>query len=136
MIGALGQIIISEINLDRLFELIVNQMTGLLRAQTCSVFLHDPQTDELWSMVSSDLQKNKIRISARCGISGWVYSHQTPQIVDNPYDDPRFLKGIDRKTGFRTRNILCLPLINRSKVCIGTLQVLNKKDGGFTEQDL
>lgn len=136
MIGALGQIIISEINLDRLFGLIVNQMTGLMHAQTCSVFLYDPETDELWSMVSSDLQKNKIRISARCGISGWVYSHQTPQIVNDPYDDPRFFKGVDRETGFRTQNILCIPLINRSKVCIGTLQVLNKKDGGFTEQDL
>lgn len=53
----LGQIITSGINLDRLFDLIVRQMTGLMHSETCSVFLHDPDSDELWSMVPSDLKK-------------------------------------------------------------------------------
>ena len=131
----LGQIITSEINLDRLFDLIVQQMTGLMHSETCSVFLNDPDSDELWSMVSSDLKKNRIRISARCGIAGWVFTHQTPQIINAPYDDPRFFAGVDKKTGFRTRNMLCIPLVNRRKTCIGTLQTLNKKDGPFIEQD-
>ncbi|MBC2712497.1 MAG: GAF domain-containing protein [Desulfosarcina sp.] len=135
MICALGQIITSEINLDLLFDLIVKQMTGLMHAETCSVFLHDPVSDELWSMVSNDLQKNRIRISARCGIAGWVFEHRTPQIINAPYEDPRFFSGVDKKTGFRTRNILCIPLISRRKTCIGTLQALNKKGGPFTEQD-
>jgi signal transduction histidine kinase len=135
MIGALGQIITSEINLDRLFDLIVNQMTELMHAETCSVFLHDPDSDELWSMVSSDLQKKPIRISAHCGIAGWVFTSQTPLIINTPYEDPRFFSGVDKKTGFRTRNILCVPLINRHKSGIGTLQALNKKDGVFTAQD-
>lgn len=136
LIGMMGQIIMSEINLDQLFEVIVNKMNGLMNAEACSVFLYDPDNDELWSMVSSDLQRNRIRISSRCGISGWVFSHQTAQVVNAPYQDPRFFKGVDRKTGFRTRNILCIPLINRAKNCIGTLQVLNKKNGSFTQQDL
>jgi len=136
MLGDLGQLITSEINLEKLFGLVVRQMKDLMHADTCSVFLHDPDTDELWSMVSNDLKKNRIRISTQCGISGWVYNQQIPQIVNTPYKDPRFFKGVDRKTGFRTRNILCIPLINRSKQCIGTLQVLNKQEGNFTEQDL
>ena len=136
MLGDLGQLITSEINLEKLFGLVVRKMKALMHAETCSVFLHDPDTDELWSMVSNDLKKNRIRISTQCGISGWVYNQQIPQIVNTPYEDPRFFKGVDRKTGFRTRNILCIPLINRSKQCIGTLQVLNKQEGNFTEQDL
>ena len=136
MVCAIGQIITSEINLDRLFELIVKQMTEMMHAQTCSVFLHDPASDQLWSMVSSDCQTNKIRISTRCGIAGWVFRHQMPQIIHAPYADPRFFQGVDRKTGLRTRNMLCIPLVNRNKACIGTLQALNKEDGDFTEQDL
>jgi signal transduction histidine kinase len=136
MLGDLGQLITSEINLENLFELVVRQMKALMHAETCSVFLHDPDTDTLWSMVSNDLKKNRIRISTQCGIAGWVYNQKIPQIVNAPYEDPRFFKGVDRKTGFRTRNILCIPLINRSKQCIGTLQVLNKQEGDFTEQDL
>jgi GAF domain-containing protein len=136
MIGDLGRIITSEINLDQLFDLIVKQITGLMQCETGSVFLYDAPTDELWSMVSCDLQQNHIRISSRCGIAGWVFAHRTPQIINQPYQDPRFFSGVDKQTGFRTRNLLCIPLINRGKACIGTLQVLNKKAGPFTGRDL
>ncbi|MFO7643228.1 MAG: GAF domain-containing sensor histidine kinase [Desulfosarcina sp.] len=135
MIGDLGRIITSEINLDQLFDLIVKQITGLMQCETGSVFLYDAPTDELWSMVSCDLQQNHIRISSRCGIAGWVFAHRTPQIINQPYQDPRFFSGVDRQTGFRTRNLLCIPLINRNKACTGTLQVLNKKAGPFTGRD-
>jgi adenylate cyclase len=61
------------------------------------------------------------------GVAGWVYSNKTPLIVPNAYSDPRFYPGIDEKTGFKTKNILCVPLINRDYKCIVTLQALNKK---------
>lgn len=136
MIIALGQVIVSEINLDRLFQLIVNQISELMQTETCSVFLYDAAADELWSMISKDHLSHQIRISSQCGIAGWVFRNRTPQIVNNPYDDPRFFAGVDKKTGFRTRGILCIPLVNRQKACIGTLQTLNKKNGAFNEQDL
>jgi signal transduction histidine kinase len=57
-------------------------------------------------------------------------------IINDPYNDQRFLPDIDKKTGSQTRNILCIPLINRKQECIGTLQTLNKKVKDFTDQDL
>ena len=58
------------------------------------------------------------------GISGWVLEHGAPLLVPDAYADPRFYKDADRQTGFRTRSILCVPLL-REKREIGVLQVLN-----------
>jgi len=135
MLLELGQIITSEINLDALFELIIRQTNEFMYTEQCSVFLYDSASEELWSLVSTDQKKNEIRIPVNQGIAGWVFQNKTSALTNEAYTDPRFLSEIDRKTGFRTRNILCVPLINREKKCIGTIQTLNKNMGDFTEQD-
>jgi signal transduction histidine kinase len=100
------------------------------------VFLYDAVGEYLWSRASTDLEQNAVRISPHCGIAGWVFRSQSSLIANDPYNDPRFYPGIDKKTGSRTRNILCTPLVNRRKQCIGTLQAMNKKAGDFDENDL
>jgi signal transduction histidine kinase len=131
-----GQIITSEMNLEALFPLIIQHTNGIMNTQTSSIFLYDKKPNELWSLVSADLKKNEIRIPATYGIAGWVFQNRTPTIVNDASSDPRFDAAVDAKTGFRTRNILCVPLINRQKECVGTLQVLNKNTGNFTDDDV
>jgi len=55
--------------------------------------------------------------------------------VNNVYEDTRFYSEIDKNSDLRTNNILCVPLINRKKECIGALEIVNKKDGEFTNDD-
>ena len=136
MISELGQIVTSEMNLDALFALIMEQTTRVMNSERASVFLYDSDTEQLCTWASTDLKSNSIRISPHCGIAGWVFSNQAAQIINDPYNDNRFFPGVDKKTGFKTRNILCTPLINRNKECIGTLQTLNKISGQFTKNDL
>ncbi len=136
ILNELGLMVTSEINLDDLFGVIMDQTNLIMNTERCSVFLHDPKSDELWTLVSTDLGKNEIRIPAEQGIAGWVYRFKLPQIINDPYNEPRFSREVDHITGFRTRNLLCIPLINRQLECIGTLQTLNKKNGDFEEDDL
>ena len=136
MLFDLGQMITSEMNLDKLFELIIEQINQFMRTERCSVFLYDDKKDQLWSLVSTELKRNEIRIPTSYGVAGWVFQNKTPLIINDPYQDSRFLPDVDKKTGFRTRNILCIPLINRNQECIGTLQILNKQEGDFSHQDL
>lgn len=131
----LGQIVTSEVDLGKLFHVIIDQINQIMQTQVCSVFLHDPETDELYSQVSTDVKKNEIRISSNSGICGWVFQNRETQIVNDPYNDPRFLQKFDKKMGFKTRNILSIPLINRNDICIGTLQILNKKQEEFSDSD-
>lgn len=130
-----GQMITSEVKLDVLFTLIVEQTNRIMGTQRCSVFLHDDRKAELWTLVSTDLGKDEVRIPAEKGVAGWVFRHRTPLIINNPYEDERFFRKVDETTGFHTQNILCIPLINRGFKCIGTLQTLNKIEGAFGDAD-
>jgi len=131
-----GQIITSEINLEALFPLIIQHTNSIMDTQASSIFLYDQKSNELWSLVSTDLKKNEIRIPATYGIAGWVFQNRASTIVNDTSGDPRFDAEVDRKKGFQTRNIACVPLINRQKECVGTLQALNKNRGNFTDDDV
>ncbi|MBW1775307.1 MAG: GAF domain-containing protein [Deltaproteobacteria bacterium] len=130
-----GQIITSEMNLDVLFEVIMDETNQIMRTQRSTVLLHDGEREELWSLVATGMKKNEIRISSDYGVAGWVFQNKTPLIINDAYKDPRFYAEVDKKTGFRTQNILCVPLINRTGKCIGALQTLNNKQGEFTDDD-
>ncbi len=131
----IGQIITSEMNFDVLFDLIADQMKGIMNAERCSVFLEDEKGTGLTAFVSTDLKRNEINIPKHQGVAGWVFKNKLPLIVSDAYRDERFYPDIDKLTGFKTRNIVCVPLINRKKETIGTLQVLNKNSGDFSGDD-
>jgi len=135
MLLELGRVIVSEMDMDVLFDLIMDRTRRFIRTEKCSVFIFDPEKNELWSRVSTDLEANEIRFPADKGIAGWVFQNRQPLIINDAYADSRFYPGVDRKTHFKTRNILCLPLINRKGNCIGTLQVINKIAGLFDADD-
>jgi signal transduction histidine kinase len=131
----IGQLITSEMDFDNLFKVIVEQTNQIMDSERSSVFLVDEKGFNLAAFVSTDLKKNEINLPRSSGVAGWVFSNKTPLIVPDAYSEPRFYPGIDEKTGFKTKNILCVPLINRDYKCIGTLQALNKKSGDFTTDD-
>src|SRR5262245_50713424 len=69
------------------------------------------------------------------GIAGSVFGSDLPEIIDDAYPDARFNREVDRQTGYRTRNLLCVPLRNLAGRVIGVTQVLNKHSGDFLEID-
>jgi len=101
-----------------------------------SLFLNDPHTDELYSRIALGGVEREIRFLNNTGIAGWVFTHGTAQIVPDAYEDARFNQSIDQKSGFTTRNILCVPVRTVRGEVIGVAQTLNKRDGGFTDEDL
>lgn len=130
-----GQVITSEINFNVLFDVIIEQTNRIMETERCSIFLIDQSNQYLRAFVSTDLKKDEVRFPRDCGVAGWVFNHRTPVIIDDPYSDSRFYSEIDKQTGFRTKDILCVPLINRKDECIGTLQVLNKRSEKFSDDD-
>jgi signal transduction histidine kinase len=130
-----GQVVTSEMNLEALFAIVIQQTSSIMDTEASSIFLHDKGSNELWTLVSTDLGKNEIRIPATQGVAGWVFQKRQSTIVNDTSRDPRFNTGVDARTGFKTRNIICVPLINRLGECLGTLQALNKRSGLFTGDD-
>ena len=94
----------------------------------------DSDTNELWAKVALGLSE-VLRFDARLGIAGAVIKTGKTMMVEDAYNSPLFYPAIDSKTGFRTRNILCVPIRNFKREVIGVFQVLNKRDGRFSPED-
>jgi adenylate cyclase len=125
----------SELEIDQLLQKVVAKTSEVMNADRCTLFLVHRKSGELWSRVAQGENVNEIRVPRGIGIAGYVaLSGQTVNIKD-AYEDPRFNPEVDRKTGYRTKTILCMPLRSDTGEIIGVMQVLNKRDGVFTEED-
>ena len=132
----LSQLFDLESDIDTVLSVSMYKLSQFIDAERSSIFLFEPLKQQLTSFSSLDLAKHEIRLSKSSGVAGWVFENRKPAIVHNAYDDSRFYRGVDDMTGFRTRNMICTPLIDNKDHCSGTLQALNKKGGDFTTDDL
>jgi len=120
-------------DLDTMLTEVVNAARLILDAERGTVFLYDDERNELFVKVGTGLAT--IRIPADKGIVG--ESVQTRKLINVPdcYADERFNRAIDKETGYRTRCMLTIPLIGYEDSMIGVLQILNKNNGVFDDQD-
>jgi adenylate cyclase len=133
---AITEAISTELHLDTLLARIVAATTQLLDAERSTLFIYDPRKDELWSKVAEGSEQNEIRIPASAGIAGAAFTSGDVLNIPDAYADPRFNAEIDRISGFRTRNLLNVPVLDRSGERLGLVQVLNKRGGQFTQTDI
>ena len=105
----------------------------VLHADRASVWLHDPATDDLVLEVATGIQP--IRIRSGMGIAGACARDRRLINVPDCYADSRFDSRVDKTSGYRTRCMLALPLIDHKDVLVGVMQVLNKADGIFDGDD-
>lgn len=125
----------SDIKLGSLLQNVMAEATRMLNAERSTLFLHDEKTDELWSEVGQGLESTQIRFPSHVGIGGAVFRSSKTINIPYAYADLRFNPSFDKKTGFFTRSILCVPVINKNGRTIGVTQVLNKHGGPFSQED-
>ena len=130
----------STLKLDELLKLIMKEITVLMDADRSTLYLLDKDREEIWSKIALKAEVKEIRQKLGMGISGAVA--RTGEIINIPdaYKDKRFDPSTDKRTGYRTRSILCMPVwepLSRGDKgeILGVVQVLNKRDGFFTEDD-
>lgn len=126
----------SELQLDALLARIISVATDILHADRGSLFLYDPQNDQLWSRVAEGLETKEIRFPSSAGIAGEVFTSRAVLNIPDAYADARFNQAFDQKTGYRTRSILCVPIIDKTGDCTGVVQILNKAEGPFDASDV
>jgi len=102
----------------------------VLDAERASFFVVDAERGELVLRVSQDVGgEGDVRIPIGTGIAGAVATSGAAVRVDDAYADPRFNPEVDRRTGFRTRALLALPVRDREGNVFGVAQLLNRRDG-------
>jgi sigma-B regulation protein RsbU (phosphoserine phosphatase) len=124
----------STLDLGELIHIILQIATRQTGAERGTVFLLDKEREEIWSLVGLGLEQHAIRLPLSKGIAGWVAREGVAVRLEDAYSDPRFEPEVDKKLGFRTGRLLCLPIRNEDGGIVGVLQLLNKKEE-FTAED-
>lgn len=124
--------------LSRVLNSLTLRIGDLLGAERASLFLVDRAAGEVWAQVARDEEGKplEIKMGLGQGIVGHVGATGETMNIADAYADERFNREIDRRTGFRTRNILCMPLRRQNGEVFAVTQLLNKiGDESFDADD-
>jgi sigma-B regulation protein RsbU (phosphoserine phosphatase) len=121
-------------DLDALLMKIAEASCGLLHCERSSIWIHDPESEQLWTKIA--LGSGEIRVAAGAGIVGSAFTSNQVLHVPDPYQDSRFNPANDKRTGFITRSLLAAPMEDSGDRPIGVIQAVNKQGQCFTAEDL
>jgi signal transduction histidine kinase len=131
----LSQLIGSDLRLESLLYQVAQKARALMAADRCSIFLYNLDLDVLWTTVAIGIDGKTICLPAHEGLVGHCFQNSQLLNLKDAYEDPRFNREVDVTTGYRTRSVLCLPIFTRDHQKLGVIQLLNKEEGTFTEED-
>ena len=120
-------------DLDDLLNYILEQCKIAMECDRCTIFLHDRKGKQIWSKVA--MGEDRISLPEGTGIAGETISRKKVINVVDAYKDKRFNSAVDEKTGYKTKNILSVPMLNSEGLAVGCLQSINKGGEGFSEAD-
>ena len=129
------ELVNSMVKIDDLLTSIVNVACDLTNADRGTLYLVDKEKGELWSKIAMGTEPKEIRLKIGEGIAGAVARTKTIENIKDVSTHPMFKKDVDKSSGYVTKNMLCFPLKNKEDEVIGVLQLLNSKNGAFSEHD-
>jgi Nif-specific regulatory protein len=124
----------SERDQNTLLDFLVEECADLVDADRATIFLLDKKRNELWSKIAMGVS-DIIRFDAKLGIAGETLKSGKIINIEDAYKYPKFNRDIDKKTGYRTKTVLCIPMKDTDGEPLGVLQTLNKKEGLFSKED-
>jgi two-component system phosphate regulon sensor histidine kinase PhoR len=139
VISDINNVLSSTLDIQQIYQLLTGPIRQMLNVETLSIGLVEPVTGDIVfveSLLGPMFERlPPVRLKRGQGIGGWVAEHQEPVIINNAYSDQRFFSGVDRRSGFRTHSMICIPLQVDDRA-IGIFQAINRKSGQFTDHDL
>jgi phosphoserine phosphatase RsbU/P len=130
------KILNSTLRLEKILQIILETARKNLKADRGTVYVIDHKKKELWSKVFQGDVKVEIRLPIGKGIAGYVAKTGKTIILKDAYKDPRFNPEVDKKTGYHTKTMLCTPMKDRKGKKIGVIQIVNKLNGYFSNDDV
>lgn len=123
-----------QLHIEELIPNIMNQACDLVKADRCSLFMVNETKERLVSYFHGGLA-NAIEIPIGAGIVGFTATTGQVLNIKDAYEDPRFNRATDLKTGYLTKNLLCVPIFDEKNEIRGVTEMINKLDGVFTQED-
>ncbi|MGB5874077.1 MAG: ATP-binding protein [Bacteroidota bacterium] len=130
-----SKIVYSTLDIDTLLGLILDVATQSISADRGTLYLLDDTKNELWSKIMQGNNMVEIRLPVGKGLAGYVAETGETINISDAYEDPRFNPEIDKRSGYKTRNVLTMPMRDREARILGVFQFLNKAEGAFGPED-
>lgn len=122
--------------LDDILCVILDLVSAQLDCERATIFLRDKRTDNLHARQMIGSERIEIVLARGVGIAGYVAEQGESVLINDVQADPRFDGATDRRTGFLTKTMLCVPLRKPEGTPLGSLQALNARSGHFSGADL
>ncbi|MGQ9534957.1 MAG: sensor domain-containing diguanylate cyclase [bacterium] len=139
MLNEIVRAINSSLKPKEILKIIMEKIADFIKAEGWSILLIDREKQELVFEAAAGEAGQKLiglRLKIDQGVAGWVARTGKSLIVEDVTKDPRFYDGVDKKTKFITKSILCVPMKSRDEI-LGVVEVVNKVGGEpFTKEDL
>jgi len=116
-------------------KIFIDNICHILKCDRASLFLYDQMSDSLVVYSGEGLKRAQIKIPKDKGIVGVCFMEHQKIRIDDAYMDQRFNKEVDIRTNYRTRSILCYPLVDNDGKCFGVIEAINKFDSSFNDDD-
>lgn len=129
---------VKEADEDRIWSRVLEKLSAALDCEAATYFVFLPKANALLARAALGTASGALQsrpVEAGRGLCGWVAKYREPLLVEDAYQDARFLKDVDEATGFKTRCVLAVPLFDRLELT-GVLELINKKAGPFAPEDL
>ncbi|HYV36172.1 MAG TPA: sigma-54-dependent Fis family transcriptional regulator [Gemmataceae bacterium] len=133
---AIGQQLVEQRETVPLLEHIAEQAVKLLRCERASIFLWDQARKELVGRPALGLPNGELRLADDVGVVGKVLRSGEPEQVDDVRADADWNSKVDTQSGFQTRSLLCVPMVDAAGTRVGVFEVMNKKTGKFSQADV
>ncbi len=133
----IAAVVTSSLNTREVYHLVMEKINEYFRVDAGSLLMLDEETDELVFVMTLEAGEEKlfgVRIPRGQGIVWSVAESQQPDIVNDVQNDPRFFPDVSDSVGYEVKTLLCVPIVVKGRT-IGVIELLNKRDGLFTEEE-
>ncbi|MGI9519324.1 MAG: sigma 54-interacting transcriptional regulator [Pirellulaceae bacterium] len=122
---------------DELLQTMVETSTQLLDAERATIFLLDPNSGILIGRPALGVEGGELRVAQGAGVVGQVVQSGEPQRIDVDIENEQAQidRTVDAQTGFVTRSLVCVPMFDQQGETLGAFELLNKREGNFTQAD-
>jgi signal transduction histidine kinase len=130
--------LVSNHDLSSMLNKITTTACELSNSEASSILLYNERVKELYFQSATGLDEpvmHGLVVPLDGSIAGWVVKQGKTVLINDVHNDPRFFEGIEKKTQIITRSLVGIPLIVQEKV-IGILEVINNRNGGFSEYEI
>lgn len=130
----LGSKLSSSTTLKESLEIISNATRDIIGADRASVYIYNQEKNILWSVHADGVKQISVPIDK--GVASYTFNSKEPYITNSPYKDKYFYDLIDKQTGYKTKNLATVPIFGFTGEVIGVMQLLNKREDDFNEEDI